>query len=174
MELDTQLNASDRSTRETISKNFQTIQSEDAKDDGAFTKYQKETNDRLDKLDAEKATHDDVEELSQLIQQFEEKITKQVDADHQELVSLVNNNYQKMNDKAERVALGIDRDTVCQVVMLILQEQGIVPATTEIPKIKDPDKAASAAGEVAAVSSGEDSRAQAASAALAELNLPKE
>lgn len=63
MELDTQLNASDRSTRETISKNFQIIQSEDAKDDGAFTKYQKETNDRLDKLDAEKATHDDVEEL---------------------------------------------------------------------------------------------------------------
>ena len=63
MELDTQLNASDRSTRETISKNFQTIQSEDAKDDGAFTKYQKETNDRLDKLDSEKATHDDVEEL---------------------------------------------------------------------------------------------------------------
>lgn len=63
MELDTQLNASDRSTRETISKNFQTIQSEDAKDDGAFTKYQKETNDRLDKLDAEKATHDDVNDL---------------------------------------------------------------------------------------------------------------
>lgn len=56
MELDTQLNASDRSTRETISKNFQTIQSEDAKDDGAFTKYQKETNDRLDKLGTEKAT----------------------------------------------------------------------------------------------------------------------
>ena len=63
MEFDTQLNASDRSTRETISKNFQTIQSEDAKDDGAFTKYQKETNDRLDKLDVEKATHDDVNDL---------------------------------------------------------------------------------------------------------------
>ena len=63
MELDTQLNASDRSTRETISKNFQIIQSEDAKDDGAFTKYQKETNDRLDKLDAGKATHDDANDL---------------------------------------------------------------------------------------------------------------
>lgn len=69
MELDTQLNASDRSTRETISKNFQTIQSEDAKDDGAFTKYQKETNNRLGKLDAEKATHEDVEELRQSLQQ---------------------------------------------------------------------------------------------------------
>ena len=114
------------------------------------------------------------QELSQLIQQFKDQITKQVDDDHQDLVNLVNGNFQKMNDKAERVALGTDRDTVRQVVMLILQEQGIVPATTEIPKIEDPDKAASAAGEVAAVSSGEDSRAQAASAALDELNLPKE
>lgn len=61
MELDTQLNASDRSTRETISKNFQEIQSEDAKDDGTFAKYQKKTNDCLDKFDAEKATHDEVE-----------------------------------------------------------------------------------------------------------------
>ena len=145
-------------------------------------KWWKELDDKfsacVDELDDKKASkkhvRENFQELSQLIQQFEEKITKQVDADHQELVSLVNDNYQKMNDKAERVALGTDRDTVRQVVMLILQEQGIVPATMEIPKIKDPDKAASAAGEVAAVSSGEDSRAQATSAALAELNLPKE
>lgn len=63
MELDTQLNASDRSTRETISKNFQTIQSEDAKDDGAFQKFQNDANKRMDHLDEEKATHDDVNDL---------------------------------------------------------------------------------------------------------------
>lgn len=134
-------------------------------------KWWKELDDKfsacVDELDDKKASkkhvHRTFEALSQLIQQY-----------HDDIVKIANDNEQKMNDKAERVALGTDRDTVRQVVMLILQEQGIVPATTEIPKIKDPDKAASAAGEVAAVSSGEDSRAQAASAALAELNLPKE
>ena len=134
-------------------------------------KWWKELDDKfsacVDELDDKKASkkrvRENFQQLSQLIQQFKDQITKQVD-----------DNYKKMNDKAERVALGTDRDTVRQVVMLILQEQGIVPATMEIPKIKDPDKAASTAGEVAAVSSGEDSRAQAASAALAELNLPKE
>lgn len=134
-------------------------------------KWWKELDDKfsacVDELDDKKASKKHVranfQELSQLIQQY-----------HDDIVKIANDNEQKMNDKAERVALGTDMDTVRQVVMLILQEQGIVPATTEIPKIKDPDKAASAAGEVAAVSSGEDSRAQAASAALAELNLPKE
>ena len=59
MELDTQLNASDRSTRQTISDNFQKIQA-------TYYDLQKQidkVNDRLDKLDSEKATHDDVEEL---------------------------------------------------------------------------------------------------------------
>ena len=134
-------------------------------------KWWKELDDKfsacVDELDDKKASkkhvHRTFEALSQLIQQY-----------HDDIVKIANDNEQKMNDKAERVALGTDMDTVRQVVMLILQEQGIVPATTEIPKIKDPDKEASAAGEVAAVSSSEDSRAQAASAALAELNLPKE
>lgn len=63
MELDTQLNASDRNTRETISKNFQKIQDEDAKDDGAFQKFQSDANNRMDQLDKEKATHDDVNDL---------------------------------------------------------------------------------------------------------------
>ena len=134
-------------------------------------KWWKELDDKfsacVDELDDKKASKKHVrrafEALSQLIQQY-----------HDDIVKIANDNEQKMNDKAERVALGTDMDTVRQVVMLILQEQGIVPATTEIPKIKDPDKAASAAGEVAAVSSGEDNRAQAASDALAELNLPKE
>ena len=134
-------------------------------------KWWKELDDKfsacVDELDDKKASkkhvHKNFQELSQLIQQY-----------HDDIVKIANDNEQKMNDKAERVALGTDMDTVRQVVMLILQEQGIVPATAEIPQIKDPDKAASAAGEVAAVSSGEDSRAQAASDALAELNLPKE
>ena len=134
-------------------------------------KWWKELDDKfsacVDELDDKKASkkhvHRTFEALSQLIQQY-----------HDDIVKIANDNEQKMNDKAERVALGTDMDTVRQVVMLILQEQGIVPATAEIPKIEDPDKAASAAGEVAAVSSGEDSRARAASAALAELNLPKE
>ena len=134
-------------------------------------KWWKELDDKfsacVDELDDKKASKKHVrrafEALSQLIQQY-----------HDDIVKIANDNEQKMNDKAERVALGTDMDTVRQVVMLILQEHGIVPATTEIPKIKDPDKAASAVGEVAAVSSGEDSRDQAASAALAELNLPKE
>ena len=134
-------------------------------------KWWKELDDKfsacVDELDDKKASKKHVranfQELSQLIQQY-----------HDDIVKIANDNEQTMNDKAERVALGTDMDTVRQVVMLILQEQGIVPATAEIPQIKDPDKAASAASEVAAVSSGEDSRAQAASAALAELNLPKE
>lgn len=58
-----QLNASDRNTRETISKNFQKIQDEDAKDDGAFQKFQSDANNRMDQLDQEKATHDDVNDL---------------------------------------------------------------------------------------------------------------
>ena len=127
-------------------------------------KWWKELDDKfsacVDELDDKKASKKHVranfQELSQLIQQY-----------HDDIVKIANDNEQKMNDKAERVALGTDRDTVRQVVMLILQEQGIVPATAEIPQIKDPDKAANTAGEVAAVSSGEDSRAEAVRSALA-------
>ena len=127
-------------------------------------KWWKELDDKfsacVDELDDKKASkkrvHRTFEALSQLIQQY-----------HDDIVKIANDNEQKMNDKAERVALGTDRDTARQVVMLILQEQGIVPATAEIPQIKDPDKAANTAGEVAAVSSGEDSRAEAVRSALA-------
>ena len=73
-----------------------------------------------------------------------------------------------MNDKAERVALGTDMDTIRQAVMQVLQEQGVIKRDDpSVPDIKDPDKAASAAGEVAAVTSGEDSRAEAVRSALA-------
>ena len=63
MELETQLNASDRNTRAIIGNNFQKIQDEDVKDDGAFQKFQSDANSRMDQLDKEKATHDDVNDL---------------------------------------------------------------------------------------------------------------
>lgn len=69
MELETQLNASDRNTRAIIGNNFQKIQEEDSKDDLAFEKFQKDTNTRLNQLEQEKATHDEVEEIRQELQQ---------------------------------------------------------------------------------------------------------
>ena len=69
MELETQLNASDRNTRAIIGNNFQKIQEEDSKDDAAFEKFQKDTNARLNQLEQEKATHDEVKEMRQELQQ---------------------------------------------------------------------------------------------------------
>ncbi|MCH9393176.1 hypothetical protein MM193_00490 [Limosilactobacillus reuteri] len=69
MELETQLNASDRNTRAIIGNNFQKIQEEDSKDDATFEKFQKDTNTRLDQLEQEKATHDEVKEMRQELQQ---------------------------------------------------------------------------------------------------------
>lgn len=68
MELETQLNASDRNTRAIIGTNFQKIQEEDSKDDATFDKFQKDTNARLDNLDKQKATYDDVEGLRKDLQ----------------------------------------------------------------------------------------------------------
>ena len=69
MELETQLNASDRNTRAIIGTNFQKIQEEDSKDDAAFEKFQKDTNARLNQLEQEKATHDEAKEMRQELQQ---------------------------------------------------------------------------------------------------------
>ena len=69
MELETKLNASDRNTRAIIGNNFQKIQEEDSKDDLAFEKFQKDTNTRLDQLEQEKATRDEVKEIRQELQQ---------------------------------------------------------------------------------------------------------
>lgn len=69
MELETQLNASDRNTRSIIGDNFQKIQEEDSKDDATFEKFQKDTNARLNQLEQEKATHDEVKEMRQELQQ---------------------------------------------------------------------------------------------------------
>lgn len=130
-----------------------------------FLRMWKELDDKVnhyfDELDDKKASKKRMKqtfsELSQLIQQY-----------HNDIVKLTNDNEQKMNDKAERVALGTDMDTIRQAVMQVLQEQGVIkPDDPSVPDIKDPDKAASAAGEVAAVTSGEDSRAEAVRSALA-------
>ena len=100
MELDTQLNASDRSTRETISENFQKIQS-------SYNDTQNQidaVSDHLDKLDAEKATHDDVGELRGEMYQIRDN----------------------WNDRASHIARGTDIKTTKAVVEQILKEKGLI------------------------------------------------
>lgn len=97
MELETQLNASDRNTRTIIGNNFQKIQEEDSKDDLAFDKFQKDTNTRLDKLEQEKATRDELKDVQEA-----------------------------WKKKIEHVALGTDYETVEQAVMQILKEKGMI------------------------------------------------
>lgn len=97
MELETQLNASDRNTRAIIGTNFQKIQEEDSKDDATFEKFQKDTNARLNQLEQEKATRD---ELKNVQEAWKKKI--------------------------EHVALGTDYETVEQAVMQILKEKGMI------------------------------------------------
>ena len=97
MELETQLNASDRNTRTIIGNNFQKIQEEDSKDDLAFEKFQKDTNTRLDQLEQEKATRDELKDVQET-----------------------------WKKKIEHVALGTDYETVEQAVMQILKEKGMI------------------------------------------------
>ncbi|OTA48249.1 hypothetical protein [Limosilactobacillus reuteri] len=97
MELETQLNASDRNTRAIIGNNFQKIQEEDSKDDLAFEKFQKDTNTRLNQLEQEKATRDEVKDVQEA-----------------------------WKKKIEHVALGTDYETVEQAVMQILKEKGMI------------------------------------------------
>ena len=97
MELETQLNSSDRNTRAIIGNNFQKIQEEDSKDDLAFKKFQKDTNTRLNQLEQGKATRD---ELKNVQEAWKKKI--------------------------EHVALGTDYETVEQAVMQILKEKGLI------------------------------------------------
>lgn len=87
-----------------LADNFKQVQAEDEKDDGAFAKYQKETNDRLDKLDAEKATHDDVEGLRKEMYQIRDD----------------------WHDRASHIARGTDIETTKAVVGQILQEKGLI------------------------------------------------
>lgn len=97
MELETQLNASDRNTRAIIGNNFQKIQEEDSKDDLAFEKFQKDTNTRLNQLEQEKATRDELKDIQEA-----------------------------WKKKIEHVALGTDYETVEQAVIQILKEKGMI------------------------------------------------
>lgn len=97
MELETQLNASDRNTRAIIGNNFQKIQEEDSKDDLAFEKFQKDTNTHLNQLEQEKATRDELKDVQEA-----------------------------WKKKIEHVALGTDYETVEQAVMQILKEKGMI------------------------------------------------
>ena len=97
MELETQLNASDRNTRAIIGNNFQKIQEEDSKDDLAFDKFQKDTNTHLNQLEQEKATRDELKDVQEA-----------------------------WKKKIEHVALGTDYETVEQAVMQILKEKGMI------------------------------------------------
>ena len=97
MELETQLNASDRNTRAIIGNNLQTIQEEDSKDDAAFDKFQRDTNTRLNQLEQEKATRDELKDVQEA-----------------------------WKKKIEHVALGTDYETVEQAVMQILKEKGMI------------------------------------------------
>lgn len=97
MELETQLNASDRNTRAIIGNNFQKIQEEDSKDDATFEKFQKDTNTRLNQLEQEKATRDELKDVQEA-----------------------------WKKKIEHVALGTDYETVEQAVMQILKEKGMI------------------------------------------------
>ena len=79
MELETQLNASDRNTRAIIGNNFQ--------------KIQEDTNTRLDQLEQEKATHDEV-----------------------------NNLRTELLKKINRIILGTDEETVKTVIQEMKKE----------------------------------------------------
>lgn len=61
-------------------------------------------SDRLDKLDAEKATHDDVGELRGEMYQIRDN----------------------WNDRASHIALGTDYETVEQAVTQILKDKGVI------------------------------------------------
>lgn len=77
--------------------NFKQVQTEDEKDDGAFEKFQKDTNTRLDQLEQEKATRDELKDVQEA-----------------------------WKKKIEHVALGTDYETVEQAVMQILKEKGMI------------------------------------------------
>lgn len=97
MELETKLPVPDRETRRVIEDNFLKIQEEDSKDDLAFDKFQKDTNNRLNQLEQEKATRDELKDVQEA-----------------------------WKKKIEHVALGTDYETVEQAVMQILKEKGMI------------------------------------------------
>lgn len=94
-------------------------------------KWWKELDDKfsacVDELDDKKASkkrvRENFQQLSQLIQQFKDQITKQVD-----------DNYKKMNDKAERVAVGSDGPTFIRMLGWALHDPKIRDVVASIVK----------------------------------------
>lgn len=90
--------------RQVISNNFKQVQAEDAKDDGAFQKFQSDANSRMDQLDQEKATHNDVNDLRNEMYKIRDD----------------------WHDRASHIARGTDVETTKAVVEQILQEKGLI------------------------------------------------
>lgn len=105
MDLETNLDLqSGRKFRQQLINNLTIIQNEDNKDDNLRDKQYKELtrrleeiNTRLNQLEQEKATHDEVEQAKEA-----------------------------WKKKIEHVALGTDYETVEQAVMQILKEKGMI------------------------------------------------
>ena len=90
--------------RQVISNNFKQVQTEDEKDDGTFQKFQSDANSRMDQLDQEKATHNDVNDLRNEMYKIRDD----------------------WHDRASHIARGTDVETTKAVVEQILQEKGLI------------------------------------------------
>lgn len=90
--------------RQIISNNFKQVQTEDEKDDATFEKFKKDTNTRLNQLDQEKATHNDVNDLRNEMYKIRDD----------------------WHDRASHIARGTDVETTKAVVEQILQEKGLI------------------------------------------------
>lgn len=90
MRLKKDFNGSDRETRATLKSNFQIIEDN-------FNNELNSYNNRISKLEQTSATHDEVKEAREF-----------------------------MNDKAERVVLGTDLSTVKRAVEMILKNEGVI------------------------------------------------
>lgn len=87
-----------------LADNFKQVQAEDVHDDGAFQKFQSDANSRMDQLDQEKATHNDVNDLRNEMYKIRDD----------------------WHDRASHIARGTDIETTKVVVEQILQEKGLI------------------------------------------------
>ena len=101
--------------RNQMIENFKAIEQEDHSDDQALSD---EVTDRKKGDDAEKAARQSADD------DFEKRIKKLEDnsATHDEVTEA----RELMNDKAERVVLGTDLSTVKRAVEMILKNEGVI------------------------------------------------
>ena len=101
--------------RNQMIENFEAIEQEDKDDDQALSD---EVADRKKGDDAEKAARQSADD------EFEKRIKKLEDnsATHDEVTEA----REFMNDKAERVVLGTDLSTVKRAVEMILKNEGVI------------------------------------------------